>query len=267
MRIQGRAWAADVHAAVLRGICLGGVLALVAGCGTSSAVALTPTVPAGHPTLAKCIAAWNEAVLGTGKRFVRSVAADGEAALMFVFRDRACGLAFPEHVSQDAGTVGVFVSALDGDYQLVSDPLSGPGSSATLGERDVQQRASGLTNVRVDPRTGEVAATVPGDEIATVPFTLLDTKTACTTVIAQPSGTGWKVVKRTVSWLWVRTLVWAWMDRTGKVVKTPGSNRLVRQVLGWRCVGSDLRALGQGSPRVYTRVSCRDGMKVVQISR
>jgi hypothetical protein len=266
MRVQSHLSLVRVRPAGINFLLFGAILALTAGCGASSAVAVTPTVPAGNPTLAKCVHAWNHAVLGTGRRFVRPVAAVGENALMFVFRDRACGLAFSARTSQTAGTTGVFVTALDGDYQLDADPLSGPGSTAAQGSRSIQRRASRSTNVRVDPSTGRVVATVPSEHIATVPFTLIDTKTSCPAVIAEPSTDFWKVVSRNVSCVWTRTLVWAWIDREGTVTKTGGSDTLVRQILGWRCVGSDRQPLGPGGPVVYTRVSCRAGMRTVVVS-
>lgn len=224
----------------------------------------TALVPVRAPTLARCVAAWNGALLGTGRALDR-VVAKYDAALMFVSRDHVCGLAFPTFVVQSAGGgLGPYFTALDGDYEWLSDPLSGPGSSVNVAS--LEARASRQTNIRVDSRTGRVIAD-RGAMLATSDSIVMDTKTPCSVVLLAPWLSRWRVLSRTVSCVCVRTLLWTWVERqpTVRLTHLPAVRTL--RILSWGCVGSDRQPLGPGGTPVFRRVRCSSGQQAVEAAQ
>jgi hypothetical protein len=173
---------------------------------------------------------------------------------MLVSGDRVCVLGFPTREVQDAGAAGIYLSALDGDYELAFDPLSGP--ATMLNSLGVQARASRRTNVRVELPSGKLLAD-PGATIATSTSKVLDTTTPCA-AISSSVVRGAKILRRTVSCLWVRVLLWAWDQHKGTAVLTKGTEHRERRILGWRC---------QVSQPVATRFltfTCRKGPQLVK---
>lgn len=252
-------------AARIRIVGVAAALAVVlgGGMGDASMVRETALGRARVPTLANCVVAWNRAVLGSG-RVLDRVVAKYDAALMFVSKDRVCGFAFPTPVAESAGGLGPYFTALDGDYQSGSDPLTGPASRVYW--PSLEARATKHTNIRVDGRTGRVTAD-RGATITTSDSIVVDTKTPCSAVVLTPWLARWSVLRSTVSCPWVRTLLWTWTDHetTARGQHLPSDSSL--RILSWRCAGSDPRPLGPGGPPVYLRVRCTTGQQTIEAAQ
>ena len=261
-----RPWARRRCGAVrIRIVGVAAALAVGVGCGIGNASMVKGAAlgRARVPTLANCVLAWNRAVLGSG-RVLDRVVAKYDAALMFVSKDRVCGFAFPTPVAESAGGLGPYFTALDGDYQLGWDPLTGPASRVYW--PSLEARATKHTNIRVDGRTGRVTPD-RGATIATSDSIVLDIKTPCSVVVLAPWLARWSVLGRTVSCPWVKTLLWTWTDHetTARVQHLPSGSTL--RILSWRCVGSDPRPLGPGGPPVYLRVRCTTGRQAIEAAQ
>ena len=182
--LRASTWGAGLRLlATSHRVACGAAAMMLVGCGAAGALASASAsiVRAAVPTLMGCVAEWNSAPLGPGRR----LAIDGHAALMFVFRDRTCGFAFPTRLAQAAGDYGVFVTALGGDYELHFDPLTGSASTIYAGAASLLAGASHHTNVHVDPTDGRLVAD-RGARIATAPFTVLDPAAPCSLTFPPP---------------------------------------------------------------------------------
>lgn len=89
-----------------------------------------------------------------------------------------------------------------------------------------------------------------------------------TTPVRNPLPLLWKLVRRNVSCLWVKTVEWAWSDHDGKPLKaTGGANESKRRILDWTCVASDRKPLTPGSsPVTSSLLTCTSGPHAFQAS-
>jgi hypothetical protein len=207
--------------------------------------------------LAKCVEEWNGATLGTGKQAVASIAGLTSRALVFRYADGVCGLAFA--LSARRSTLGafpsVFVTALQGDYQLPFAPVTGPRTPRPLPSYSTLERLSERqVNVSVQSSTGRIVP-LPRGTITKLPYTILDTRSPCSVIVAPPSISTipYTLVRSNVACLLVRTLAWAYLGREGALVSTSES-RETRLIIGWRCEGTS--APMQGGRKAVTRFAC-----------
>ena len=244
---------------------LAGCLAILAsGASARGATSATATgIASRSRTLGECVGMWNRAPLGEGRRTAAADAAYGRRVLLFAFSDGVCGVAFPARVPGAMGIGAVFISGLGGDYQWEPNPLSGPDHEPPSGTQ-LQAIAEGHTNARIAIPAGTVIAD-RGAVMATLRPAFMDTHADCEEVLTPSSADNaspgiYKLLRRTVSCPWVRTVVWAWSAREGTPsgATAPPAHLLID---GWRCAGSDLTQTLAG----YQRVSCSKGKSVVKV--
>ena len=245
-------------------------LAAVAGvCGCTGA----PSWAAGRgdvsaeATLARCASAWNRAPLGTGRSWVRAVAAEGSRALMVRFADGVCGLAFPASQVNKAGALGgVFVHVLRGDYFWGIDPVNqtrSASASSPSAVNTVESLAASESNVRVELRSGR-AVPLHGHSIAVVGVPALSTTPgACQTLpdplAGQETPPYYRVIKTTIACEQAAEIVWAYNQQQGRLL--PPARAGIRSILGWRCRG---RPAG-GTPNRSGRVTCTRGTQRIDV--
>ena len=231
-------------------ICVTAGALLIAGCGATHGADKHERA-SGQSTLGGCVATWNEASLGDGKEALRGTAS--KAATLVRSRDGVCMLMPSRQTPSESGAV--YMSLLGGDYSL-SSPVNGYGSKNPAPNlRELLSAVTGKPNVRVNVKTGTVAAE-SGRPIRTVPYTMLDGANACKSVDTPPTTrralpTSYKVVANSASCSRARVLIFAYVkgegDQTGSIGKMP-----VRTIAGWRC---SARTLAKRS----VRLQCTNG--------
>jgi hypothetical protein len=199
---------------------------------TGAQAAAPPT-----PSLTTCVTRWNGAALGDGRPVARAVAGGSRRALVFAFRDGACGVAFPTKAAQSAG-LGVFIADLGGDWVLDRGPLGTPAARAA--EPRLEALAAHRPNATVVPGTGALRAdrhaTAPREAIAAV-----DTSAPCdvveTGVDRDAQQTSYRVTERSgARCVDARIVGWAWHAGQGVKAAAPAGGR-ARWIAGWLCTG------------------------------
>jgi hypothetical protein len=242
------------------------VLAIVvfAGCSTSHAspADVGRSASEARPTLGGCVQRWNRATFDYGRLAIKAPAAYTKTALMVEFSNGTCGLAFPSRVPYST----VYITVLSGDYALDMNPLGLVGLTyeAVLAfEGGLQARADKETNVRVEASTGTVH-TLRNARMATVPLTIYGAN-ECAEVYpigrSDTANNAYVITNRTVGCPLVRTLIWAW-NADEAVVAPATTPRSVARILGWRCVGADLRQIT--APPSFEHVRCTSGPEIVE---
>jgi hypothetical protein len=213
-------------------------------------------------TLSRCVQRWNRAAFDYGRLEAKAPAAYTKTALMVAFSNGTCGLAFPSRVPDSA----VFITVLSGDYALEMNPLGlvGPTHEAWLAfEARLQARADKEINVRIEASTGTLHA-LRNARMPTVPLTIYGAN-ECAEVEsigrADTANNAYVITKRTVGCPLVRTLIWAW-NADEAVVEPATTPRSVARILGWRCVGADLRQITR--PPSFEHVSCTSAPEIVE---
>ena len=227
-----------------------GVAAACAGAALAAGVAAIATASeraASRPTLARCVAAWNDARSPGVRRYAASVAAGGNrpGALVFLSKDGVCGLALPlrDVVATDGGQ-GVFVSAWGRDWVLGADPLSGMHAGLLRHEASLEGRAMFQTNATIDYRTGELAAT-GGRGLARINRSVIDRSPNCSRLVyteSEPGAGGvialFDMTRRRISCFAARSFVWRLLGSPAGSGLTVARGRVVRRLDGWRCLAS-----------------------------
>ena len=226
-------------------------------------------VPSSVPSLARCVTAWNAAVLGTGRKTIRVVARTTHTALMASSRDGVCVLAFSPDAGYRNGR-GVYFSLLRGAYDPRTTPVNGLGSPHPPlgGEAMMREPAATQTNVEVQAQTGLINAT-PGGVIQTRAYTLLDSGRFCKTVIdpnlRNPNVPyGYKVIRSTASCGWVRSLIFAYEAREGSLLGRGRSGAPIRELAGWRCSGVGPFPARSVTQALHFRLQCVRGVQIVE---
>ena len=188
-----------------------------------------------QPGLATCVAKWNDAPLGNGRRYVNAEGALDRRALMVRFSDGTCGVVFSRGHGKDGGGFGVYVQVMRGDWIWVFNPVD-PMAVTDANIQALFALADRQTNVRVLAPSGRVAA-VAGQSIATATFpAAVPPGPPCRTIVTAPpfGSSDYRAYRHGPSCATTRELLYAYEDGEGRASRhDPGT----RVIVGWRCTG------------------------------
>lgn len=236
------------------------VVALIAGCGQSSGVAVSRTANHPVPSLAACVQQWNNVPLGNGRLSAAGEAMKGKAALMFAFGNGACGLAFsttnPDNAAEKPRET--YVSIGEGNYRLYWSPLG-----LVRGSEMAKLRADANkhTNVTVQRGTGHISAFRPEGRMLVVPGDVFIRLPGGCKRVTLPNSSfvgRYQVVRTSASCLLTQMLLWAWA--TERSAEHPEA----KYILGWACVGTEKIRNDNIAPALYEEVTCTSGKSVVE---
>lgn len=228
-------------------------------CGVASA-------PVRDSALQRCVAKWNRAPLGDGRRMAAVLAAAvprHATAVVVRFTDGICGLVLSERQASAAGAPGQYVRALHGDYVWGQNPLdAGSQSQDPHREAAVARSGSRAPNVRLSTRKGTLVA-VPRAHVINIDFPAIDRaaeEQPCPT-IRDPAGHDYSVTADSVSCALTRTLVWAYNDHEGRQGSTPST----RTIIGWKCRGKRLAGEPVDASGDPDEISCQLRDRIVRV--
>lgn len=214
-------------------------------------------------SLEQCVTRWNTASLGTGRGLIVGIAGRGHEALMVRFKDGVCGLVLP---STSTANTPIFFNFLSGDYPSYGNPGGGPRTPHPANNARLKALAEKHVNVLTHD-LGRLSA-LPDSKLLDVPYTVLDTQSACSALSAPPpvSSLRYVIAKRTVNCLWVRTLLFAYLSEQGTAMKSRRPKATVRRILGWQCLGTGRFPPNYGASRSDRRmIRCtKRGTSVVE---